>query len=238
VTAPLTIGHHALAGATGRGIRIAVIDSGIAAGHPHVGALSLGVSLVGDDLADTADRVGHGTAVAGAIREKAPGAELIPVRVLERDLATSARILARAIVWAAENGAQIVNLSLGTRNEAHVPLFEDALATAHAHGVLVVSSARHDDVAWYPGALEGCVGVVADASLPRDGVHVVQDGDATRLAASPYPRPIPGVPVERNLSGVSFAVANATGLLALALEAGAPTSSVTAVLQWIADASA
>ncbi|MYG21824.1 MAG: hypothetical protein F4168_05470, partial [Gemmatimonadetes bacterium] len=42
-------------------------------------------------------------------------------------------------------------------------------------------------------------------------------GDAV-VAASPYPRPIPGVPVERNLSGISFAVANVTGVLASVLE--------------------
>ena len=93
----LTIDGAPLRDMTGAGIRIAVVDSGIAPGHPHVGAVSAGVALVGEDAADTADRMGHGTAVAAAIRDLAPDAELIPVRVLDRELATSARILSRAI---------------------------------------------------------------------------------------------------------------------------------------------
>lgn len=204
--------------ATGRGVRIAVVDSGIAPGHPHVGDVSKGIALVGDDPDDTMDRVGHGTAVAAAIREKAPDAELIPVRVLDRQLATSARVLARAIVWAVNADVHIVNLSLGTSNVEHVALFEEALRAAAERGVLVVSAARHEGVVWYPGGLVGAVGIVAATDVSRDGVWVVSEGGRVVMEASPYPRPIDGVPVERNLSGVSFAVANACGLLGRVVE--------------------
>lgn len=230
----LTTDASALAACSGRGIRIAVVDSGIAPDHPHVGPVSEGTALVGDDPGDTADRLGHGTAVAAAIREKAPNAELIPVRVLDRQLATSARVLARAIDWAVDHGAHLVNLSLGTTNEAHVPLFEQALERAAANGVLVVSARSHAGALWYPGALPGAVGILANEQVPRGGIGVVPGTLGAGLEASPYPRPIPGVPVERNLSGVSFAVANATGLLALALEAGAPRTDAGALMTWIA----
>ncbi|HMA22912.1 MAG TPA: hypothetical protein VKP00_02930, partial [Gemmatimonadaceae bacterium] len=50
---------------------------------------------------------------------------------------------------------------------------------------------------------------------------VPQPVGVSRFSASPYPRPIPGVPQERNLAGVSFAVANVTGFLARAIESGA-----------------
>lgn len=231
----LSAAHPALAGATGAGVRVAVIDSGVAPGHPHVRTVAPGVSMVGDDMHDTLDRLGHGTAVAAAIRERASDAELVPVRVLDRTLATSARLLARAITWAVDDGAQLVNLSFGTVNAEHVPLFEEALAHAAALGALVVAAARQDATVWYPGSLAGAVGVVADAAMPRGAVGLsVEAPGATRLVASPYPRPIDGVPVERNLSGVSFAVANATGLLALAVERGAPTSSWDALGAWIA----
>jgi hypothetical protein len=173
--------------------------------------------------------------VAAAIRERAPDAVLVPVRVLDRTLATTARVLARAVAWAIDDGAQLVNLSFGTTNADHVPLFEEALAHAASRGVLVVAAARQDAVRWYPGSLAGAVGVVAHAEMPRDAVGITVDGDgAVRIVASPYPRPIDGVPVERNLSGVSFAVANATGLLALAVERGAPTSPWDALGAWIA----
>ena len=54
-----------------------------------------------------------------------------------------------------------------------------------------------------------------DGDLPRGCVAV---GGGGVVAAAPYPRPIPGVPRERNLSGISFAVANVTGMLARVLE--------------------
>lgn len=233
MSAYLTTDASALAACSGRGIRIAVVDSGIAPDHPHVGPVSEGTALVGDDPGDTADRLGHGTAVAAAIREKAPNAELIPVRVLDRQLATSARVLARAIDWAVDHGAHLVNLSLGTTNETHVPLFEQALERAAAHGVLVVSARSHAGALWYPGALPGAVGVLANEQVPRGGIGIVPGTLGAGLEASPYPRPIPGVPVERNLSGVSFAVANATGLIALTLEAGALRDGSAALMNWI-----
>jgi subtilisin family serine protease len=233
MTAYLTASGPALRAFTGAGIRIAVIDSGVSRNHPHVGPVHHGVSLVGDDPDDWTDRIGHGTAVAAAIREKAPDAELIPVRVLDGPLATSARILARAIHWAIDAEVHIVNLSLGTTNVAHIPLFEDALRHASERGVLVVSAARHLDTPWYPGALPDALGVVVDMNAPRDGLRLTRDGADTWLEASPYPRPIDGVPVDRNLSGVSFAVANVSGLLALSLNAGALGPSHSAVVSWL-----
>ena len=123
---------------------------------------------------DWTDRLGHGTAVAAAIREKAPNAELLAVRVFERTLATNARILARAIAWSAEQGVDFVNLSLGTPNAEHVPELLQAVEDARRRGVTVVSAARHNDADWYPGSLPGTVGVLLDWDCPRDGLRVVE----------------------------------------------------------------
>jgi hypothetical protein len=70
-----------------------------------------------------------------------------------------------------------------------------------------------------PGAIADVVGVELDWACPREAcdVHLLPEG-GVRLAASGFPRPIPGVPPAENLKGASFAVANATGLLALAME--------------------
>jgi len=233
VSAYLSLDHPALWAMTGAGIRVAVIDSGVAAGHPHVGAVGGGVSLVGEDPADVADRLGHGTAVFAAIHEKAPGAALLPVRVLDRQLATSARVLAQGVDWAVAAGARIVNLSFGTTNAAHIPLFEAALLNAHEAGVVVIAAHSMGETMWYPGSLHGAVGVVSAPDIARSAVSVVAPPLGPFLTASPYPRPIDGVSVERNLSGVSFAVANATGIIARALEAGAPSTPAEALLAWI-----
>lgn len=202
-------------------MRIAVIDSGIHSGHPHVGPVGSGIHFRADGTTDDdwSDRLGHGTAVAAAIREKAPGAELIAVRVFERTLSTNAAVLARAIEWAAEQGSAFINLSLGTANEEHRTLLEDAVAYARRTRSTVVSAARHHEVEWLPGCLPGVVGVLLDWECPRDEIRQQSTGDGRRLfAASGYPRPIPGVPPERNLKGISFAVANVTGCLARDLE--------------------
>ena len=210
------------AGRTGRGVRIAVVDSGIAPNHPHVsGPVGAGISLIGDP-ADTADRVGHGTAVAAVIREKAPDAELVPVRVFDRDLATDAATLARAIRWAADEACALVNLSLGTPNAAHAAVLLDAVRHANAVRCLVVAAHDVEGVTHLPGALNGVqvAGVEAAPEFERDEIEFVprQGGIRVHCRASIYPRPIPGVPHERNLHGVSFSVANVTGFLALRLE--------------------
>ena len=67
----LTLDHALFAGRTGAVVRIAVVDSGIAPAHPHVGDVAIGVSLV-FSVGDTLDRIGHGTAVAAAIGKKRP----------------------------------------------------------------------------------------------------------------------------------------------------------------------
>ncbi len=203
-------------------IRVAIIDSGIASGHPHIGIVRHGVSLVGDDRSAWQDRLGHGTAVAAAIHDLAPDVELLAVRVFEDTLATTARLLCEGIEWAAANGAQLVNLSVGTTNEAHRLAFERAIASAREQGTRVVSAAFDRTVRLLPGTLDGVVGVIADDGCPRGEVRLVAGTCGRVLAASPRPRPIPGVPPERNLSGVSFAVANVTGVLArrLQLDAG------------------
>jgi hypothetical protein len=208
-------------GRTGRGVRIAVVDSGIHADHPHVGGIETAVAVdrEGKQHDDVVDRLGHGTAVAAAIHEKAPEAALVVIKVFDRSLTTTGTALVAAIRLAIDAGANLINLSLGTTNTDHRADLEAAVAAARARGIQIVAAAPTAEQVWLPGALNGVVGVELDWTCPRDECHVVRKDDSvTRLRASGFPRPIPGVAPERNLKGQSFAVANATGLLALALE--------------------
>jgi hypothetical protein len=181
-------------------MKIAVVDSGITAGHPHIGPVAGGASFTADG--DLTDRLGHGTAVAAAIRQWAPEAALYAVKIFDGRLSANIDTLLRALEWCRANEMEMINLSLGT-----VPAHADALAGAIGSCPMIVSPASA-----LPGSLPSVVGVEADPSCPRDRFRYV-DGV---FYASPYPRPIPGVPPERNLSGVSFAVANVTGLAASA----------------------
>jgi hypothetical protein len=211
------------AGRTGKGVRVAIVDSGIAPNHPHVGAVAEGVTFV-EDGAGTADRIGHGTAVAAAIREKAPDAELVPVRVFGRELATGAETLAAAIRWAAENRCHLANLSLGTTNAAHAELLHEAVAFAFSKRTIVVAAHSVNGEKHLPGSLDRVqvAGVEGAPEFERDSIECfsTDGGHHVRCRASIYPCPIPGVPRERNLHGVSFAVANVTGFLALRYEGG------------------
>lgn len=213
-----TLDAPPFAGLTGAGVRVAVVDSGIHPANPHVRVAVSGVRVAADGEldGDFLDRIGHGTAVAAAILEKAPAIELLAVRVFERTLATSADVLARGIVWAASNGARLINLSLGTANAARAAVLGAAVDEAVAAGAIVVSARESDGVIWLPGSLPRVAGVLLDRSCDRNELAMSIDGErrAFSFAASGFPRPIPGVPVERNLSGISFAVANVTGFLA------------------------
>jgi len=197
-------------------VRVAVIDSGVFADHPHILAerVLAGVAIAADGTIDAGegawvDRLGHGTAVTAAIQELAPDAEILPIRVFRDALRASALALTTAIVWAAEQGAAVINCSLGTTNAAHAALFAQAVARAGAARI-VAPAAGPDDAPCWPGQCVGVITVGLDWDLPR-GVVRVTDGIHY---ASGYPRPIPGVEQRRNLHGVSFATAQVSGLLA------------------------
>ena len=207
-------------GGTGRGVRVAVIDSGI---HPSIRTSARWPpereSTLTADWHDTADRMGHGTAVAAAIRDKAPDVEIVPVRVFHRELRATADALEAAIAWAVSAGVHVINLSLGTANPAHEARLAAALGLATAAGVCLVAAGPQEGTRWLPGSLPGAVAVylIGPAHATRRGSRWADVGPGLAVAASGYPRPIPGIPLERNLKGVSFAVANVSGLLALHL---------------------
>jgi subtilisin family serine protease len=200
-------------------VRVAIIDSGVHASHPHVGGVAGGIAFdsEGREHDDYVDRLGHGTAVAAAIREKAPAAELYAVRVFDRTLSTRIGNLIKAIEWAARNGMHVANLSLGTSRTEHEALLRESVDFATVQGLLIVAARDDEGVRWLPGSLPGVVSVQMDWDCPRDQYRVADVDGAVVFRASGYPREIPGVPPERNLNGISFAVANITGFVASAL---------------------
>jgi subtilisin family serine protease len=201
-------------------VTVAIIDSGVHVPHAHLPRVAGGVAidLEGNEHADFVDRLGHGTAVASAIHEKAPDAEIYAVKVFDDQLATSVPTLVRAIDWASELGIRLVNLSLGTPNDFRSAELRPAVERAIQRGTIIVSALEHEDQPMYPGAFDGVVGVILDEEQPRESVRVWSLGGSGAVVASGYARPIPGVPPKQNLNGISFAVANATGVIAAVLD--------------------
>src|SRR4030095_13167322 len=113
---------------TGKGIRVAVVDSGVEFDHPALNDCVKGGLIVEYDSraknesrskpADMpADVSGHGTACAGIIHSIAPEAEIYSVRVLGRSMGGRAIQFAAGLDWAIENDMHVVNLSLSTSLE-------------------------------------------------------------------------------------------------------------------------
>jgi hypothetical protein len=201
-------------------VRVAVIDSGVHADHPHVQGVWGGVAIDehGRTHGDYVDRLGHGTAVTAVIREKAPEAEIFAIKVFDRELAATGWALVAACEQARECGAHLVNLSLGTENRDHEPALIGAVDRLLLTGAKIVAAGEQDGKRWLPGSLTGVWPVLLDWSVPRDECRMTfTAGGAIAFRASGLPRPIPGVPPERNLKGMSFAVANVTGWLAARL---------------------
>lgn len=215
-------------------IRIAIIDSGVHASHPHVGGVAGGAGIDdgGGVHGDYVDRLGHGTAVTAVIREKSPSAEIHAIKVFDRELSATGRALVTACECALAIDAQIVNMSLGTQNQDHEPALIDVVQRLVKGGAIVVAAGSQDGVRWLPGSLPGVWGVTLDWSIPRERCRLDHlDAGGAAFRATGLPRPIPGVPVDRNLRGLSFAVANVTGIIAALGSADPQGSTARAVVR-------
>jgi type VII secretion-associated serine protease mycosin len=167
---------------TGKGVTVAVIDSGVDATHPDLeGQVLPGLDLVQPEGGNgQVDPVGHGTTVAGLIAGRnddsrgvvglAPQAKILPVRVLDAENRyDDALIVAKGVRWAVDNGAQVINLSLGGTGDS--PALAAALDYAFVRNVVVVActgnliASSPATKVWYPAREPG---VVAVAGLERD----------------------------------------------------------------------
>lgn len=165
---------------TGAGVVVAVIDSGVDASHPDLaGRVLPGLDLVESASTADPDPVGHGTAVAGLIAGRqdddrgvvglAPDARILPVRVLDAENRyDDALIVANGVRWAVDNGARVINLSLGGSSAS--PALAAALDYAFARDVVVVActgneTASNSSTVWYPAREPG---VVAVSGLDRE----------------------------------------------------------------------
>jgi len=207
---------------------VAVIDTGVDANHPDLrGGLVPGWDFIGND-ADPSDDHGHGTAVAGVLAARsnnhAGGAGIcwrclvMPIKALDAKGSGDDTLIAAGIVWAADHGARVINLSLGGPGSS-VEL-ANALAYASAKGVVVVAAAGNAGTTtqFFPAADPHAIGVAA--TTVADGRYSWSNfGSWVRLAA-------PGCNIAPTLGGgygtfcgTSSATPVVAGLVALELSA-------------------
>lgn len=230
---------------SGRGVRVAVIDSGVDARHPAVGAVAGGVVLEHDPEAPDGARVvegphqdlfGHGTACAGIIRALAPESEIYSVRVLGARLTGKGVVFAAGIRWAARHGMHVANLSLSSARQDLYGLFHSVADEASFAGLSLVCAANNSPGPSFPSLFSSVLSV---ACLPAG---------ESGFAYNPSP-PVefgaPGIDVDVawldgariTSTGNSYAAPHITGLVARVLGAhpGLRPFQVKTVLQAIAD---
>ena len=153
---------------TGRGVKVAVLDSGIDARHPAVGGSVQGhVSItLGPDGIVTSDEThtdvhGHGTAVAGIIRSLAPECELYSVQVLGPKLGGRGVVFAAGLRWAIDHGMDICNLSLGTTKRDHFAALHEAADTAYFKNIALVAAVNNLPLPSFPAVYGSVISVAA-----------------------------------------------------------------------------
>lgn len=156
-------------GSDGRGMTVAIIDSGVERDHPAVGGRlvrSVQVEL-GDERPvivedpQAIDVVGHGTACAGIVHGLAPKAEIVSIRVLGPDNRGKGAAFAAGLDWAIEHGANVVNLSLSSKSDALFATFHELADAAYFANVLLVSAANNVPGPSYPSLFASVVSVAA-----------------------------------------------------------------------------
>src|SRR5258706_14658454 len=106
--------HEAFPGATGNGVRVAVIDSGVSPNHPHIQGLAGGIAIgMETGMNSYVDFLGHGTAVLAAIQEKAPKAACYAIKIYYRSLSSDITFLLAALTWALRAGVDRMPLRFG-----------------------------------------------------------------------------------------------------------------------------
>lgn len=238
---------------TGSGVKVAVVDTGVQATHPDLsGRVLSGAEFVSGGGVSTGngqdDQNGHGTHVSGIIAADrdgdlvtgiAPSSSILPVRVLDSSGSGWNSDVDAGIIWAADNGADVINLSLGGSSSSSVDAAAISYAVNTKH-VAVFAAAGNGGAGAspnYPAAYPGAVGVSAvDSSntiagfsnrgsyvdLAAPGVSIISDYPTSTVAT---------------MSGTSMATPYASGSAAVALSAlrgrnpAATGTEVTGALQ-------
>jgi subtilisin family serine protease len=215
-----------LKGRTGRGVKVAIVDSGIDTKHPKLeGKIKGSVEAVpegGQILfkpSTSGDQAGHGTACAGIITSIAPDVEIYSVKVLGPTGSGTGEMFLMGVDYAIKQKMQVVNLSLGTTKRDFWMPMHDLLDRAYRERVMLVAAANNLPHPSSPSIFSSSIVSVVKRAGGDPLKFGYQYGEVIELVA-------PGVQVEttwpgggyRQLTGNSFAAPYITAVIALLLE--------------------
>lgn len=231
-------------GATGEGVRVGIIDSGLENDHPMLrGRVVENVTVTMTDDGPTVvpdepkDLYGHATACGAIILDLAPEVELVSIRVLGADLRGKGTAFAAGLEWAIDHGLHVCNLSLSSKSEALYPVFHDLVDRAYFQSVALVSAANNVPAPSYPSLFSSVFSVAAHAEADPERVYY-NPAPPVEFGAWGVDVPIAwkdgGTTVA---TGNSFAAPHIAGLVAriLSKHPGLAPFEVKAILASVAD---
>ena len=204
-------------------IEIAVIDSGINPWHPHVQGVAGGISFHSEasgkvvEGVDFSDELGHGTAIAGVIRERNSQARIYAVKIFHQILEAPAALLLAALQWAIRAKVKIIHLSLGTERHEYRGDLQQLCRDAFRKDIVIIAAARTLEDQVFPAIFDEVIAVYWNHDC-KNGSLIYYPEKNVEFGAYGRPRAIPGIPQELNFSGSSFAAAHVTAMVADILE--------------------
>ncbi len=230
-------------------VTIAIVDSGVDLEHPDLKAKLVKPKSTVDATAK--DDMGHGTHVAGiaaaitnnneGIAGLAANAKIMPVRVLGGPSGGSAATIAEGVIYAADNGADVINMSLGLYEKPEV--LEKAVKYALSKNVVIVATMGNNNIERkrYPAAFDGVIAVGSTDSADKksnfsnfgDWISVSAPGSDILSTFPTYPVQINGTKTYASLSGTSMAAPLVAGLAGLirSQHAGMAPAQVKALIE-------
>ena len=238
--------------ATGAGVKIAILDTGIDASHPDLaGHVKRRLDLidgdfnpddVGNGIDDDGDgqvdeAVGHGTHIAGIVRLVAPDATILSYRVLDSDGRGTVFGVAEAIRHAVDDGADVINLSFGSKDKLDSTVLKDAIKYAKDSQVIIVAAAGNEGSGHkrYPAA-DGDVVAVGAYDISADELAKFANHGKWVKFAAPGTNITSTVPDGRyaTWSGSSMAAPFVSAQVALLLEVN-PNDPPKEIMKLIGD---
>jgi subtilisin family serine protease len=211
---------------TGRGVSVAVIDSGVDKDHPDLqGRVAESVEARVDgkrvvfEASNSGDAAGHGTACAGIIARVAPEAQINSIKVLGAAGLGDGHVFLAGLEYAIKKRYKVINLSLGTTKPQSFSPLHDLLDRAYQAGCIVVAAANNLPQPSFPSVFSSSLISVIKSGDPDPMNFGFMFGEVIELTA-------PGVNVRapwpggghRSLTGNSFACPHIAGIIALLLE--------------------
>jgi subtilisin family serine protease len=205
--------HHG----AGKGVRVAVIDSGVDGDHPaFAGKLAGHYEVVSGRCvsAPPTDSIGHGTATAGIILQIAPEVELSTVKVIGADSHGTAEQLITALRFAIDQKFDLINMSLGTTSDSRAADLDRLADRAFHEGRIIVAAANNFGQTAYPANFSSVIGVNLEGFEETESLRY-DWGSVIELVARGVYVEAPAMGGGTQLyTGTSFACPHVTGLLA------------------------